>query len=318
MKKRTKAAVLSALFAVSLTLVLYPFFANIHNNRLEKELIVEYEDSVSEIDEADYAGMIAAAQAWNEELYTLIEPSYFPDGLTDSEIYESLLSIGDDGMMGYVVIPKINVSLAIYHYTDDEVLLKGAGHMEASALPVGGESTHCIITAHRGLPTAAMFTDLDRLEIGDVFYLKVLGETFAYEVIQIQEVDPDETASLLPQYGKDLCTLVTCTPYGINTQRLLVTGERTEYDEEEYARSVSDTSAVEEAFDADYILVYSAAAESTAYALLLIYLVKMPPGGFKAQEKGAQKSRRKALRGKIPGHRKKLRHSRAFKRRSGR
>ena len=274
MKNRTKTAVLSAVFAVSLTLVLYPFFANIHNNMLEEELIVEYDENVSAIDEADYADMIAAAQAWNEELYTMVEPSYFPDTLTDSEIYESLLSVGDDGMMGYVVIPKINVSLAIYHYTDDEVLLKGAGHMEASALPVGGESTHCIITAHRGLPTAAMFTDLDLLEIGDVFYLKILGETFAYEVIQIQEVDPDETESLLPQYGKDLCTLVTCTPYGINTQRLLVTGERTEYDEEEYIQSLSDTSALEEAFKADYILIYSAFAETVVFVLLLIYIFR--------------------------------------------
>ena len=273
MKAKTRIWIFTALFFAAEAIVLYPFFANIHNAKLDDELIVDYEENVSAINGDDYAQLLEAAHAWNEELFTLIEPSYFPDGLTENEIYESLLNPNGDGMIGYVVIPKINVSLSIYHYTTDEVLLKGAGHMEASALPVGGESTHCVITAHRGLPSATMFTDLDQLEIGDVFYIKVLGETLCYEVCEIQEVDPDETASLLPQSGRDLCTLVTCTPYGINTKRLLVTGERTEYDEEEYLESCSETTAVTDALKADYILVILAAAEILVYVFFLAYMV---------------------------------------------
>ena len=271
MKLKRRILILTIVFIAAQALVLYPFFANIYNYRLSQSLITEYEEIVTEIDDSEYEQMIEEAQAWNAELYTWIEPSYFPDGMTNEEIYESLLNYSGNGMMGYVVIPKIDVSLPIFHYTTDEVLEKGAGHMQASALPVGGENTHCVITAHRGLPGATMFTDLDELEIGDVFYLKVLGQTYAYEVCEIQEVDPDETSSLLPELGRDLCTLVTCTPYGVNTQRLLVTGERIDYEEDD---EVSTTSAIVSAFKADYLLLIVSACELIFYIVLIVYFIK--------------------------------------------
>lgn len=255
-----------SLFLISVTLILYPFAANLYNGMVQSRLVTSYEESISGISETDYAQYIEAAQAWNEELYAYVEPSYFPEDIADTDIYESLLNINGDGMMGYVVIPKIDVTLPIYHYTSEEVLQKGAGHLSASALPVGGESTHCVITAHRGLPTAQMFTDLDRMETGDVFYLKVLGETLAYEVIRIQEVSPDETQSLLPAAGEDLCTLVTCTPYGINSRRLLVTGSRTAYAGEK--ETLSDVSAAEKTWARYWYLPVAAAAEIVIFLFI--------------------------------------------------
>lgn len=276
---KARAVILTAVFIIAAAIMLYPLAANIYNGYVESSMVVEYEESVSGISEDDYTEMIEAAQAWNEELYAYVRPSYFPDGFTNNEIYESLLNLNGDGMIGYVVIPKIDVSLPIYHYTTDEVLAKGAGHMQASSLPVGGENTHCVITAHRGLPSATMFSDLDELEIGDVFYLKVLDEILEYEVVEIQEVDPDETTSLMPESGRDLCTLVTCTPYGVNTKRLLVTGERTEYDGA--LDSVQESSdAVEKAVDSYWYLLACAGAEALAYAFAMARLLK---GGRKSK-----------------------------------
>ena len=254
------------LFVLSLSLVLYPFAANLYNAMVQSRMVVTYEESISGISETDYSQYIEAARAWNEELYAYVEPSYFPDDIADTEIYEGLLNVNGDGMMGYVVIPKIDVCLPIYHYASDEVLLKGAGHLSASALPVGGESTHCVITAHRGLPTARMFTDLDQLEEGDVFYLQVLGDTCAYEVEKIQEVSPDETQTLLPQAGEDLCTLVTCTPYGINSHRLLVTGIRTSYVEGD--AETSDASAAEKTWEQYWYLPAAAILETIIFLLI--------------------------------------------------
>ena len=230
-------------YIAAVLLVLYPCISSAYNGYLQQKRIAQYGEMVSEIDEDLYEEMIEEAIAWNEELYEYIEPSFFPEGMEKTDIYESLLNLNGDGMIGYIVIPKISVELPIYHYTTDEVLEKGAGHMSASALPVGGENTHCVITAHRGLPNALMFTNLDQIEIGDIFYTKVLDETFYYEVIEIQTVEPDETTSLTAVSGKDLCTLVTCTPYGVNSKRLLVTGIRTyDYEEEEVSDSMVEKS----------------------------------------------------------------------------
>lgn len=273
MKKTLR--IITAVFAAAIVLVLYPFFANIYNNWLQGQRVSSYTVQVESGEEGTYAEMIEAAEAWNEELSGYIEPSYFPDGMTDSEIYESLLDPLGDGMMGYVVIPEIDVNLPIYHYTTDEILQKGAGHMEATALPVGGEGTHCVITAHRGLPNAEMFTYLDKLEIGDVFYLKILNETYAYEVIEIHTVDPDETELLLPREGQDLCTLLTCTPYGVNSDRLLVTGERTEYTEEEEEEILPAAKA----FRGNWYLLAAAAGECTVYVVLRRRLKRQSGGG---------------------------------------
>ena len=172
--------------------------------------------------------MWKAAEKYNEQIKQESVPDAFSvrDGETDST-YESLLNLNGDGMMGYVEIPVIDVSIPIYHYTTDETLEKGAGHLFGSSLPVGGESTHAILSAHRGLPSAKLFTDLNLVEKGDVFYLHILDKTLAYEVDQIQTVLPEETDSLAITEGKDYVTLVTCTPYAVNTHRILVRGHRT-------------------------------------------------------------------------------------------
>ena len=148
----------------------------------------------------------------------------------ESLAYEDLLDLNGDGMMGYIVIPKMNVELPIYHTVEERVLQSGVGHMESSSLPVGGPSTHAALSGHRGLPSAKLFTDLDQMEVGDQFYIKVLGETLAYEVHEVETVLPTETESLAIQAGEDLVTLITCTPYGINSHRLLVHAHRIPYE----------------------------------------------------------------------------------------
>lgn len=157
--------------------------------------------------------------------------------------YEDILKVNEEGMMGTVEIPKISVNLPIYHGTEKEILEKGIGHLKGTSFPVGGENTHCSLTGHTGLNSAKMFTDLTELEEGDLFFLHVLGETLAYEVCEIQVVLPDEVNSLYITKGKDLVTLITCTPYGVNTHRLFVTGERTEYTEEVYEEETEKKTA---------------------------------------------------------------------------
>lgn len=259
-------------YIAAVSIVLYPMIASVYNALIQSSLVAEYDDAVSQTTSEEVLQMLSDAQAWNAQLYTYVDERYFPAGLTETEIYESLLCVGDDGMMGYVSIPKIDVELPIYHGTDDETLQKGSGHLEASALPVGGESTHCVITAHRGLPTAVMFTHLDEMEIGDAFYLKVLGASLAYEVIEIREVEPEETQSLAAVEGEDLCTLVTCTPYGINSKRLLVTGQRTEASEEaEEEEKDEGTGAVLQALRSNGMLAAAAGAETLVYLILLFH-----------------------------------------------
>ena len=223
------------LFLAGLSLLLYPFVANQWNNYRQQRLISSYEDTVARKEEAgeiDYDAEWAKAQAYNEALL----PSILPDSFAVAEAsdepdeeYMSCLNITGDGMMGMVEIPKIDVNLPIYHTTSEEVLEKAAGHLEGSSLPVGGESTHAVISAHRGLPSASLFTDLDQLEEGDHFLIHVLDDTLCYEVDQILVVEPKETESLAVEEGEDLVTLLTCTPYGVNSDRLLVRGHRVPY-----------------------------------------------------------------------------------------
>ena len=267
MKTRKLVIILSAVFFFAVALVLYPFFANIHNEKLAEELIVEYEENLSGLEEGALDEILEEARDWNSSLSSKTASSYSSENLSRDEIYESLLNIYGDGMMGYIVIPDIDVNLPIYHYTTDEVLSKGAGHIETSSLPVGGEGTHCVLTAHRGLPGSRLFTDLDQIEEGDIFYLEVLGETLAYEVISIEVVEPEDTDSLAIVSGEDLCTLVTCTPYGINTHRLLVTGKRTDYEESlmEY-----ENGTYESDYSPDMTLLYVAFIELIIYVLVLI------------------------------------------------
>ena len=246
MRKKLNIIVIAVLFLAGLSVLLYPFVANQWNSYRQSRLMSSYEEGVAEKEaagEIDYEAEWAAAKAYNDNLMPMILPDSFAvaEASDRDEAYMACLNINDDEVMGIVEIPKIDVELPIYHTTDEEVLEIGAGHLEGSSLPVGGESTHAVISAHRGLPSATLFTDLDKLEAGDHFLLHILDDTLAYEVDQIHVVEPDETELLSVVEGEDLVTLLTCTPYGVNTQRLLVRGHRVPYVPEEVAEEASDS-----------------------------------------------------------------------------
>ncbi|MCD7813487.1 MAG: class C sortase [Lachnospiraceae bacterium] len=237
MKKKTRKNLLYALgFLVGLSILLYPLVSSKWNAYRAQQLISMYSEAVTQdSDPEEYEEMLEAARAYNEGLEQESVPDAFSvrDGTQDDE-YDALLNMDGEGLIGSIEIPAIDVNLPIYHYTTAETLEKGVGHLFGSSLPIGGESTHAVLSAHRGLPNAKLFTDLPLLEIGDVFYIHVLGDTLAYEVDQILTVEPTEVESLAISEGEDLVTLVTCTPYGVNTHRILVRGHRIEYVEEEY------------------------------------------------------------------------------------
>lgn len=213
------------IFITGLGIASYPFISNMVAQRHASQVVKDYETNVEEMDEEKIDAMKEAAKKYNEQLSNVV--SVDDENNEQGESYADLLDIGES--LGYITIPKIDVNLPIYNGTSQDVLSKGVGHMEQSSYPLGGESTHCVLTGHRGLPSAVLFTDLDKLEIGDEFYLHVLDEILAYKVDQIKVVEPNESGDLEIIEGKDYCTLVTCTPYAINSHRLLVRGERTEY-----------------------------------------------------------------------------------------
>lgn len=246
MKKKLNIIVIAVLFLAGLSVLLYPFIANQWNSYRQSKLMSSYQEGVAEKDangEIDYEAEWAKAKAFNDNLMPMILPDSFAvaEASDRDEAYMDCLNINGDEIMGIVEIPKIDVELPIYHTTDEEVLEKAAGHLEGSSLPIGGESTHAVISAHRGLPSATLFTDLDQLEEGDHFLLHILDDTLCYEVDQINVVDPDETELLSVVEGEDLVTLLTCTPYGVNTQRLLVRGHRVPYEPEEVAEEASNS-----------------------------------------------------------------------------
>ena len=232
------AVAVCLIFVMGLGLLLYPTVSNFWNEKRSEKLISDYIANVSEAKGEDYSAEFKAAEEYNKTL----EGKGIPDAFAfiseeEDETYMSLLSQSSNGVMGFIKIPKINVSLPIYHTTEKSVLEKGVGHLRGSALPVGGRGTHCVLSAHRGLPSAALFTDLDLLSEGDRFFIYVLDRSLAYEVDQILEVEPDETESLDVSEDGDLVTLVTCTPYGVNSHRLLVRGHRVEYTESDVAEA---------------------------------------------------------------------------------
>lgn len=229
-----KKAGLIVLFLLGLCILLYPFVSNWWNNRVAKMREVEYETAVEDKTDSEKEADLEAARAYNSSLELEVVPDAFSirEDVQD-ETYEALLNPAGDGIMGQISIPSIDVDIPIYHYTTDDVLQKGAGHLFGSSLPIGGESTHAVISAHRGLPSAKLFTDLNLLKEGDIFYITVYGEKMAYEVEEIQTVEPTETESLAIRTGEDLVSLVTCTPYSVNTHRLIVTGHRTTLEEAE-------------------------------------------------------------------------------------
>ena len=215
------------IFITGLGIASYPFISNMVAQRHASQVVKDYETNVEEMDEEKIDAMKEAAKKYNEQLSNVVSVDDENENNEQGESYADLLNIGES--LGYITIPKIDVNLPIYNGTSQDVLSKGVGHMEQSSYPLGGVSTHCVLTGHRGLPSAVLFKDLDKLEIGDEFYLHVLDEILAYKVDQIKVVEPNESGDLEIIDGKDYCTLVTCTPYAINSHRLLVRGERTEY-----------------------------------------------------------------------------------------
>lgn len=245
--------ILVIVMLIGLSLLLYPTFSDWWNSRHQSYAIASYTQQVAVMDNDKYREWWDSARAYNESLLDR-ENTFL---LNDDQIaaYENELNFGENGIMGYVEIPTINVSLPIYHGTEEAVLQVAVGHLEWTSLPTGGPSTHCVVSGHRGLPSARLFTDLDQMAIGDYFMMHVLDETLTYEVDQIRIVEPQETEELLIQEGKDLCTLVTCTPYGVNSHRLLVRGHRVDNLEEvQEVRVTADAVIVEKMVVVPFVL----------------------------------------------------------------
>ena len=276
MKKIAYRILIVVILLAGLSLLLYPFVANEWNTYRQERLISSYETTVSERDaagEIDYTTEWEKARAYNDALLPSILPDSFAiaEASEEDEEYMSALNLAGDGIMGTVEIPKIGITLPIYHTTDEKVLEQAAGHLEGSSLPVGGESTHAVISAHRGLPSAALFTDLDRLAIGDHFLIHVLDETLCYEVDQILTVEPDETSALAVEDGEDLVTLLTCTPYGVNTHRLLVRGHRTAYEED--VVEAEETPLAMVSVHTSYLLWVCVGLAVTLIFIVILYLM---------------------------------------------
>ena len=244
MKKDGTTFILILVFLVGLSLLLYPSFSDWWNSMHQSRAVASYVEQVANIDADQYEQLWNQAWEYNASLVGRTNNFILSD--EQKAEYNQLLDVGGLGIMGYIEIPIIGVTLPIYHGTAESVLQVATGHLEWTSLPVGGESSHCSISGHRGLPSAKLFTDLDRLVVGDLFMFRVLDEVLTYEVDQILIVEPHETDDLLIEPGKDLCTLITCTPYGINSHRLLVRGHRVENQVESHAiRITSDAIQIE-------------------------------------------------------------------------
>ena len=226
-RKHISTIFIILIFLAGLGFISYPTVSNLWNQAHQSRAIATYNKQVEKLDDSENKKMLKAARKYNKSL--LKKSDHWKLSKKDKKKYESLLDVSGTGIMGYIEVPKIDCSLPIYHGTDEGALQIAIGHLEGSSLPVGGKSTHCVLSGHRGLPSARLFTDLDQMEEGDIFILNILDRKLAYEVDQIRVVLPEEMSDLEIEEGKDLCTLVTCTPYGINTHRLLVRGHRTEY-----------------------------------------------------------------------------------------
>lgn len=230
MKKHLTTVILVLILLLGVGIMLYPTVSDYWNSFHQSKVITEYAEQVAQLDNSEYEKVISDAREYNKRLNAgAYSPRLDEEAAED---YNSQLDISGTGVMGYIEIPKINCTLAIYHGTSDAVLQIGVGHIEGTSLPVGGVGTHCVVSGHRGLPSAKLFTNLDKLEVGDIFMMRVLDETLTYEVDQVLIVLPHETEALNVDPDMDYCTLVTCTPYAVNTHRLLVRGHRVENREE--------------------------------------------------------------------------------------
>lgn len=244
MKRNGTTVILLLVLVIGMSLLLYPVFSDWWNSMHQSRAVASYAQEVANIDDEQYEQLWN--DAWNYNASLLERENSYVLSDEQKETYNRLLDIGGTGIMGYIEIPVIGITLPIYHGSDEAVLQIAIGHLDWTSLPVGGESSHCVVSGHRGLPSAKLFTDLDKLVVGDVFIFRVLDEILTYEVDQILIVEPHELDSLNIEEGKDLCTLVTCTPYGVNSHRLLVRGHRVENQEEAKAvRVTSDAIQIE-------------------------------------------------------------------------
>ena len=282
MKKKTTTILLIVLGVVGLSLLLYPSVSNYWNSLHSSRAISGYMEAVNNMDEEEQQALLDDAHAYNKKLfddgYTLVLPEL------RRESYFKLLDISGTGIMGYIEIHKLGVLLPIYHGTSESVLQIAVGHIEGSFLPVGGKNTHSVLSGHRGLPSAKLFTDLDKMQIGDTFSIKVLKDELTYEVDQILTVLPNELQALDVVPGEDLCTLITCTPYGINTHRLLVRGHRIETPADVKSRLVPG-----DALRANTAVVAVFLAAPVLLALFVLMLVKTPKQKSKKPKKATKK-----------------------------
>lgn len=223
MQSRKTTIFLLIFFFIGLSVLLYPSVSSYWNSKTQSEAIVDYESMLANYKPEDYDKFFEEADLYNSQLAALKNPLMDYRKL---EGYHSILNLSGNGMIGYITVPKISQELPVYHGTSDAVLSIAVGHFQGTSLPVGGQTTHSVVSAHRGLPTAVLFTHLDRMEVGDTFHFTILDRTITYEVDQIRIVEPNDTGLIQIEEGKDYCTLLTCTPYGINTQRLLVRGHQ--------------------------------------------------------------------------------------------
>lgn len=272
LKQKIITIVAITLFLMALILTLYPLVSNYVNQKYASEIQTAYQEIVAQTDNAALEEARAQAAAYNLALIPGATEAYSQEMLASAaRDYDTLLDIAGNGIMGYIRIPKISVDLPIYHGTEAEELERGVGHLLGSSLPIGGDSAHAILSGHSGMASQKMFTDLEQLALGDVFYLDMLGETLCYQVTAINTVEPRDTSLLGIASGEDLCTLVTCTPYGVNSHRLLVTGSRIPYEAAEViAEETQETEEVQSTWEEKYIegLIYGILA-----ALVLILLV---------------------------------------------
>ena len=284
MKRKISGIMFGLMFLLGIAILIYPTVSNQWNTYRQNHLISSYEELIGKMAEEDFTKEWEKANALND---TIIHNNIFGDvfGENGDDIknteYWQILNVGNDGVMGYVSIPKINVKLSIYHGTADDVLQTGIGHLNGTKLPIGGESTHSVLAAHRGLPSARLFTDIDQLERGDMFYIHVLDETLAYQVDQILDmVDKDDNETLQKalqiEEGQDYVTLFTCTPYGVNSHRLLVRGTRVPYNGEEEIESTAAESMLKSI--QNYYMIYLILGLSVTLLVILLMRFLIKPG----------------------------------------
>ncbi len=279
MRNKLTTILLILAFFAGLSLLLYPTVSDYWNSLHTSQAVADYAENVRNLEAEKYEQLLQEARSYNRMLpYKQAATALSKE---EKEAYDALLNITGTGIMGYIEIPTVNISLPVYHGTEDAVLQIAVGHLEWSSLPVGGESTHCVLSGHRGLPSAKLFTNLDKLVTGDKFIVRVLDEVLTYEVDQILIVEPTDVSTLMIESGKDLCTLVTCTPYGVNSHRLLVRGHRVENQED--AQAVRVTS---DAIQIEPLIV----APAVALPMLLVLLVILLASGGKTKSAGGKKN----------------------------